>query len=76
MAELFEDAEIAIPCPKCGQKHKKSVRWIRANKELSCPCGAVVALEADELLEGIEQADEAIDKFGADIKAIGKRLKF
>jgi hypothetical protein len=29
MRESFDDVEINPACPKCGQGHRKTVRWLR-----------------------------------------------
>lgn len=68
---MFENAELGIPCPGCGQKNPKAIAWIKANNHghFVCDgCGERVRVEADELIAGLDKVDKSI----ADLrKAIG-----
>jgi hypothetical protein len=61
MSGLFDDAEIPIPCPKCGRETQKSVGWIKSNDEFTCDCGQVIRLEADDFRRGIEESEDALE---------------
>jgi hypothetical protein len=36
MRESFDDVEINPACPKCGQGHRKTVRWLREEGSFNC----------------------------------------
>lgn len=60
----FDAFEIDVPCPACGHKTKKSLRWLNANREMDCAgCGATVGLDNEELRAGIQRANKALDEF-------------
>ncbi|CDM59914.1 hypothetical protein LPU83_pLPU83a_0073 (plasmid) [Rhizobium favelukesii] len=61
---MFEDVEINIPCPGCGQKTKKSVAWLKANKQFTCDgCSNAVTVDAEKLFAGIKKADKTLADF-------------
>ena len=69
---MFEDFEIAVPCPKCGNKTKKRVSWLKANKQMTCSCGAVVDLDTTGLFKGLDDARRSME----DLKRnLGKMFK-
>ncbi len=71
---MFEDAEIGIPCPKCGHETKQTVGWLKANTEFTCPsCGSVIEVEAEELLTGLKKADKALADFRKTLRGFGKK---
>lgn len=56
--DLFEQENIPLLCQSCRSETQKSLAWIQANDEFTCPCcGAVTALDiqndpgVDELLD-------------------------
>jgi len=53
MRESFDDVEINPACPKCGQGHRKTVRWLREED-----CGTRISIEDAPIrsaLRNIEQ---------------------
>ena len=46
MRESFDDVEINPACPKCGQGHRKTVRWLREEGSFNCIiCGTRISIE-------------------------------
>ena len=73
-AIVFEQQEIGIPCPKCGEKTEKSIAWIRSNNNFVCDgCGSAINVEADKLLAGIKKAEQAVTNFRKSLGKLGKR---
>jgi hypothetical protein len=69
---MFDNQTISIPCPECGHKTRKSIRWIRAHDEFTCQCGVVIRLERDKLLAGLEKAEGAIANLKRRLRNFGK----
>ncbi|CAN5163474.1 hypothetical protein BH10PSE10_BH10PSE10_21900 [soil metagenome] len=66
--DLFDGQSIEIPCTGCGKKAEKSIAWIRANDRYTCEgCGVEIILERDNLLAGLDEANERAAKFMSDI---------
>ena len=53
----LDNKSISFPCPKCGQKHEKTIGWLKANAELTCGCGVNIGLKTDELIKAVEQVE-------------------
>lgn len=67
----FDSAQIAVPCPKCGQKTERAVGRLRRETHLDCPaCGETFAVDATDLDQGLGRAAQAIQKFRKAIKRI------
>jgi hypothetical protein len=62
MAGFLDDAEIEIPCSKCGHKTKKSIRWIKSNNEYFCTCGARINLNTSQFRRKIADTESALRK--------------
>ena len=46
MRESFDDVEINPACPKCGQGHRKTVRWLREEGSFNCIiCGTRISMK-------------------------------
>ncbi|MEF3068089.1 hypothetical protein [Pandoraea apista] len=59
MTFSLDDKTIDVPCRKCGQKSKETIRRLKTNPDLTCrSCGAITAVKADE----IRAAEQAIKK--------------
>jgi hypothetical protein len=72
MTSIFDDTEIAIPCKSCGHETKKSVRWMKANRQFTCRCGTVINLHTDELLREIAKVEAEIAKLNRTVKSLNK----
>lgn len=64
---------VAIPCPACGRKTKKSIRWIKTHTQLACACGVVTRLEASQFRRQIAAAERALARFQSALKQLNKR---
>jgi transcription initiation factor TFIIIB Brf1 subunit/transcription initiation factor TFIIB len=71
---IFDGHEIEVPCPKCGQKTKKTIGWLRDHAEMICAgCGVTIVLKDEGFRAGLDQADEAMKKVRAAFAGFGKR---
>ncbi len=59
---IFDHQTISIPCPKCGKKHEKTIGWIKTNDKIACTCGVTIKLKRDDLVQGVDQAQKALDQ--------------
>jgi hypothetical protein len=56
MPDLFSEASIPIPCPKCGQSSHHRIAQLEINPEIVCAgCGVTVSISinANEFREAI-----------------------
>ena len=62
----FDDVEINPACPKCGQDHRKTVRWLREEGSFDCfMCGTRISIEDAPIrsaLRHIEQVSQELDR--------------
>lgn len=65
---------IDIPCPSCGEKFNEAIGRLKQNPEIPCPhCGTVIAINADQLTDGLKPMEESMDKLRATLGKFGKR---
>lgn len=57
---IFDSQTIDIPCPKCGKRHAKAVRWLKTNNHFTCTCGVRIDLDASEFRAKIANAEKQI----------------
>lgn len=70
----FDEAEIAITCPKCSEKTVKTLGWVKENSRLACPaCGHVFDLDADQLRRDHEALEKALSDLTTRFPWIKKR---
>lgn len=62
MTGIVDDQTLDLPCPKCGKKTKKTVRWVKANKQFTCSCGTAITLDADQFRAEIAKLEKAFAK--------------
>lgn len=62
MSGIFDNAEIDIPCKNCRRKTKKAIGWIKVHSQLTCRCGTVIDLDADELRREIARLESEFAK--------------
>ncbi|WP_458760519.1 hypothetical protein ACSVBT_06925 [Afipia sp. TerB] len=61
--KLLSNRSIGIPCPKCGEKTKKKIGWLKTHREFACAgCGAPVITDAKKLFGEISKADKTLGK--------------
>ena len=65
---FLDDETVPIPCPSCGRKTEKTVRWLMHNGQFACPCGAVIKLESGRFRQGVARADRAIENLKRSLK--------
>ena len=71
---MFDSKSIGLPCPKCGHKTSKTIAWIKAHDEFVCDsCDANVRMNKQDLLAGLDQAEESIAKLRKSLGSLGKR---
>lgn len=58
MAFLDEEALIEFPCPNCGKKIKKSIRWFKEDGH-SCPRGCGLVFKTGQFRREFEKAEKA-----------------
>ena len=68
MSGTFDDQTVTIPCSKCGNQHQKTIGWIKANEEFTCPCGVLIHLDRSDLLQKLEEAERLIGTIPREIK--------
>lgn len=70
---MISKALIAIPCPQCEHKTKKTIAWIKAHHDFACVgCGVTITLDKEGLSAGLAAADKAIAKLNALFLKLGK----
>lgn len=57
---FMDKAVIPIPC-KRGHKTKKTVGWLKQNREVTCGgCGRVSEIDADEYIRNIRESEDLL----------------
>lgn len=70
---MFDEAEIEVRCPKCGEQNPRTVRSLRAKEEFDCAgCGATIVPDGD-LDERLRSADKTVEELRRAIRKLGKR---
>lgn len=65
----FDSKLISIPCPQCGEKFNESIGRLKTNPKLVCSsCGQIIAINADELVKGLDAANKSIEDFDRRIR--------
>ena len=73
---MLDSETLEIPCPECGEKARKSIAWLKSNRQFTCAgCGSTINLQAEGLLAGIEEVEKAIADLGKTLGGIGKITK-
>lgn len=68
----FDKEQIEIPCENCGSKHKKTIRWVKGNKKLTCTCGTVITINSDQFRREIDRVEKSITDLTKSFKKLGK----
>lgn len=71
MSDHFENLNIDASCPNCNSKLEISTNSI--GKSIKCPnCQQTIDLKDDGLLNGLNDANEAIDELFNTLDSFGK----
>lgn len=71
---MFDDAKIDLPCPHCGKKTAKTVRWLKSHSEMAChACGELFQLDTKELKSGLSAAEKKVADLKRQLSRLGKR---
>lgn len=70
---MFDSHVIAIPCPNCGNKVEETIGRLKENPKIPCPgCGKTLAINADELREGVDAVQKSLDELRRSLGRLGK----
>ena len=70
---VFDDAEIAVPCPECGKENQRTLGSLRAQDQFNCAgCGKLIAPDATDLNQGVGAAEQALDNLRKSLRSFGK----
>ncbi len=72
MSINFDKEEIDIPCEGCKRKNKKTIGWIKRNKQLNCTCGAIINLETSQFTRELQKIEKSFLDLEKIFKGLGK----
>ncbi len=59
---LFDDAEIDIECPKCGNEIKQTVGWLHTRDAVTCPrCGKRFRVDSAQAIRALQAREHRTD---------------
>jgi hypothetical protein len=67
----FDKEQIDIPCEGCGIKTKKTIGWIKSNKQLNCTCGATINLETSQFTRELKKIEKSFLDLEKTLKKLG-----
>ncbi|CAE6811108.1 hypothetical protein R69746_05623 [Paraburkholderia aspalathi] len=71
MTFSLDSHSVDIPCSGCGKKFTETIRRLKQNPKITCRfCGAVNAVDANQLRSVEQSIKKALDSLG---KGFGKR---
>ena len=71
LGKLFDDADMEIPCPKCGKQFTEKLGTLKNSSNVKCPhCGIGFAPNTEEFSEQMEASEKAVEDFGKGLKKI------
>lgn len=71
---IFDDAEIEIPCPKCGYKTKQTIGRLRDQAQFECVgCGTTIKPSTRQFDSALNKVDQSIDDLRRQLATLGKR---
>ncbi len=71
MSNILDKEKIEISCG-CGRKIKKTIRWIKQNKQLNCVCGTTISLETGQFKREIKKIEKSFSDLERTLKNFGK----
>lgn len=69
---ILEQETIDIPCENCRRKNKKTIGWIKRNKQFACICGTVISLDTDQFRREIAKVERSLADLDRMLKNFGK----
>ena len=72
MSINFDSEQIDVPCEGCGRKIKKTIGWIKNNKQLNCTCGVTITLETSQFKREIKEAESSLSDLEKTLKKFGE----
>jgi hypothetical protein len=72
MTGPFDNQSIEIPCPKCGNKAKQAIAWLKTNRHYICRRGTRIDLQADQFKREIAKVERASDEIRRTLGKIGR----
>ena len=68
MRASFDDVEINPACPKCGQGHRKTARWLRETEgSFNCiMCGTRISIEDAPIRSALRTIDQVREQMRKD----------
>ena len=72
MANELDKGIVDIPCPGCGHKNRKTVRWLKSHKQFTCAGCGKVEIETSALGKGLRDADAEIAKLTKSFEKLGR----
>lgn len=73
----FDDKQLHIPCPACGQQIDIRIGEAKREGRVTCPgCSQAITLDFTKFDAGVEEANEAARQLGRDLRALSKTIKF
>ena len=73
MKNAFDDKPIDLPCPTCGQKNAKTLKWVAANNQFTCKCGQVVTFDNSQFKSEYNKAKKSLADLEKTLKNLGKK---
>lgn len=71
---MFDDTRMDLPCPHCGKKTAKTVRWLKSHSQMTCPaCGEGFRLDTSEFKRGLAAAEKKVADLRRQLSRLGKR---
>lgn len=68
MALNFDDKDLDIPCPNCGNNIQEKLGRLKTDPELTCTaCANTFTIDATKFRDGISEVEKSLDSFMADI---------
>jgi len=63
---------VASHAPACKNKLSETIGKLRTNPQLTCRCGKIINVEANQLNAGIESVEQSLANLRRAIRSIGK----
>jgi len=59
---IFDDHEVTLTCPECGQEIPQTIGQLKTNPNLECPgCGRAIKVDADQMNRELDNVQREID---------------